>query len=51
MGTFDFPPPSNDVNFIPVVPDQPKAAIFQVASFQTTYFNDPWNFSSPSASM
>jgi hypothetical protein len=33
MGTFDFPPPSNDVKFILVVPDQPKAAIFQVASF------------------
>jgi hypothetical protein len=51
MGTFDFPPPSNDVKFISVVPDQPKAAIFQVASFRMTYFNDPWNLPSPSASM
>jgi hypothetical protein len=51
MGTFDYPPPSNDVKFISVVPDQPKDVIFQVASFQTSYFNDPWTLPSPSASM
>jgi hypothetical protein len=51
MGTFDYPPPSNDVRFISVVPDQPKAAIFQVASFKTSYFEDPWTLPSPSASM
>ena len=33
MGTFDYPPPLNDVKFISVVPDQLKAMIFQVASF------------------
>jgi len=51
MGTFYFPPPSNDAKFILVVPDQPKAAIFQVASFQMTYFNDPCTLPSPLALM
>jgi hypothetical protein len=51
MGTFDYLSPANDVKFILVVPDQPKAAIFQVASFRTSYFNDPWILPSPSASM
>jgi hypothetical protein len=44
-------PPSNDVRFISVVPDQPKAAIFQVSSFKMSYFHDPWNLPSPSALM
>jgi len=39
MGTFDYPPPSGDVNF---VSNQPKVDIFQVSSFRTTYFNDSW---------
>jgi hypothetical protein len=43
MGNFDYPPHSNDVKFILVVLDKPKDAIFQVASFRTSYFNDPWN--------
>jgi hypothetical protein len=51
MGTFDYPPPSDDVKFISVVPDQPKAEIFQVSSFHMTYFNDPWTLPSPSAMM
>jgi hypothetical protein len=51
MGTFDYPSPSGDVKLISVVPDQPRAAILQVSSFQTSYFNDPWNLPSPSASM
>jgi hypothetical protein len=51
MGTFDYPPPSNDVKFISVVPDQSKAAIFQVASLRTSYFNYLWNLPSPLASM
>jgi hypothetical protein len=51
MGTFDFPPPSNDVKFISVVPDQPKTVILQVSSFQTSYFDDPWTLPSPSSSM
>jgi hypothetical protein len=38
MGTFDFPPPSNDVKFISVVPDQPKAAIFQVSFISNDLF-------------
>jgi hypothetical protein len=50
MGTFDYPPPSSDVNIISVVPDQPRAAIL-VLSFRTCYFNDPWNLPSPSTSM
>jgi hypothetical protein len=51
MGTFDYLPPSNDVRFISVVPDQPRAAIFQVSSFKMSYFHDPWDLPSPSASM
>jgi hypothetical protein len=44
MGTFDYPPPSDDVKFIS---DQPKVEIFQVSSFRTTYFNDPVDSSFP----
>jgi hypothetical protein len=51
MGTFDYPSPSNDVRFILVVPDHSKATIFQVSSFKTSYFHDPWNLPSPSTSM
>jgi hypothetical protein len=51
MGTFDYLPPSGDVKFISVAPNQPRAEIFQVSLFQTTYFHDPWNLLSPSASM
>jgi hypothetical protein len=43
MGTFDYPPPSGDVEF---VSNQHKVDIFQVSSFRTTYFNDPWNLPS-----
>jgi hypothetical protein len=48
MGTFDYPPPSDDVKF---VLDQPKVDIFQVSSFRTTYFNDLWTLPSPSFTM
>jgi hypothetical protein len=41
MGTFDYLPPSSDVKMILTVPNHPKAKIFQVSSFCTTYFNDP----------
>jgi hypothetical protein len=51
MGTFDYPPPSGDVKMISTVPDQPKAEIFSVSSFHTTYFNDLWILPSPSAMM
>jgi hypothetical protein len=51
MGTFDYPPPSDDVKMIFVVPDQPKGEIFPVSSFHMTYFNDPWILPSPSAMM
>jgi hypothetical protein len=47
MGTFDYPSLSNDVKFISAVPEQPKAVIFKVASFRTSYFNDPWILPSP----
>jgi hypothetical protein len=33
MGTFDYLPPSGDVNLISDVPNQPRAEIFQVSSF------------------
>jgi hypothetical protein len=48
MGTFDYPPPFDDLNF---VFDQRKVEIFQVSLFHMTYFNDPWTLSSPSAKM
>jgi hypothetical protein len=51
MGTFDYPPLSGDVKLISVVPDQPRADIFQVSSFHMTYFNDMWTLPSPSAMM
>jgi hypothetical protein len=51
MGTCDYPPPSNDVNLISIVPDQSKAAILQVSYFRTSYFNDPWTLPSPLDSM
>jgi hypothetical protein len=51
MATFDYPPPSGNAKFISVVPDHPKAKIFQLLSFRTTYFSDPWNLPSPSALM
>jgi hypothetical protein len=51
MGTFDYLPPSSDVNLISTSLDQPRDAILQVLLFQTRYFNDPWTLPSPSASM
>jgi hypothetical protein len=51
MGTFDYPPPSNDVNLISVFPDQPRDAILQVLSFRKSYFHDPWNLPSSLDSM
>jgi hypothetical protein len=35
MGTFDYPPPSDDAKFISTVFDQPKAEIFHMSSFRT----------------
>jgi hypothetical protein len=51
MGTFDYPPPTNDVKYISVVPNQSSAKNFQMSSFHTTYFNDSWNIPSPLAMM
>jgi hypothetical protein len=48
MGTFNYPPPHDDVKFIS---NHHKAEIFQVSSFRTTYFADPWILPSPSATM
>jgi hypothetical protein len=48
MGTFDYPPPHDDVKFIS---NHHKAEIFQVLSFHTTYFEDLWILPSPSATM
>jgi hypothetical protein len=48
MGTFYYPPPQGDVKFIS---DHHKVDIFQVSSFRTNYFNDPWILPSPSATM
>jgi hypothetical protein len=51
MGTFNYPPTSGDVKLISTVLDQPKAEIFKVLLFHTTYFNDPWILPSPSTTM
>jgi hypothetical protein len=48
MGTFDYPPPQGNVKFIS---DHHNVEIFQVSSFHTTYFNDPWIIPSPSSTM
>jgi hypothetical protein len=48
MGTFDYPPPHGDIKFIS---NHHKVEIFQVSSFCTTYFEDPWILPSPSAMM
>jgi hypothetical protein len=48
MGTFDYPPSHDDFKFIS---NHHKAEIFQVSSFCTTYFADPWILPSPSAMM
>jgi hypothetical protein len=48
MGTFNYPPPHDDVKFIS---NHHKVEIFQVSSFRTTYFEDPWILPSPSAMM
>jgi hypothetical protein len=48
MGTFDYPPPQGDINFIS---NHHKVDIFQVSSFRMTYFDDPWILPSPSATM
>jgi hypothetical protein len=51
IGTFDYPPLTDNVHYMSAVPDQPRAKIFQISSFRTTYFNDPWNLPSPSTTM
>jgi hypothetical protein len=48
MGTFDHPSPHGDINFIS---NHHKVDIFQVSSFCTTYFEDPWILPSPSATI
>jgi hypothetical protein len=44
MGTFDYPPLHNNIKFIS---NHHKVEIFQVSSFHTTYFEDPWILPSP----
>jgi hypothetical protein len=48
MGTFNYLPPHGDIKFIS---NHHKVEIFQVSSFRTTYFEDPWILPSPSATM
>jgi hypothetical protein len=47
-GTFDYPPPHDNVKFIS---NHHKVEIFQVSSFCMTYFEDPWILPSPSSMM
>jgi hypothetical protein len=51
MGTFDYPPPPDDVKLISAALDQPRVDVFQVSSFRTTYFHDLWTPLSPSSLM
>jgi hypothetical protein len=51
MGTFDYPPPTGNVKYILVVPNQPTVEMFQMLSFHMTYFNDLWTLPSPSSTM
>jgi hypothetical protein len=51
MGTFNYLPPFGNIKLILATPDQPRAEIFQILSFRTTYFHDPWTLPSPWASM
>jgi hypothetical protein len=48
MGTFDYPPPHDDIKFIS---NHHKVEIFQVLSFRMTYFKDPWILPSTSSTM
>jgi hypothetical protein len=48
MGTFDYWPLTNNVHYILVVPDRPRAKIFQISLFLTSYFNNLWTLPSPS---
>jgi hypothetical protein len=48
MGTFDYPPPHDNVKFIS---NHHKVEIFQVSSFRMNYFEDPWILPSPSSTM
>jgi hypothetical protein len=48
MGTFDYPPLQGDIKFIS---NHHKVEIFQVLSFRTTYFEDPWILPFPSTMM
>jgi hypothetical protein len=48
MGTFDYPPPHDDIKFIS---NHHKVEIFQVSSFRMTYFEDPGILPSPLAMM
>jgi hypothetical protein len=51
MGTFDYPPPTNNVHYMTTFPDQPRDENFQILSFHTTYFLDPWTLSYKSTTM
>jgi hypothetical protein len=48
MGTFDYLPPQGNIKFIS---NHHKVEIFQVSSFRTNYFDDPWILPSPSDAM
>jgi hypothetical protein len=48
MGTFDYPPLQGDIKFIS---NHQKVEIFQVSSFYTAYFKDPWILPSPPVTM
>jgi hypothetical protein len=48
MGTFNYPPPTGNVHYITVIPDQPRAENFQISTFHMTYFHDLWTLPSPS---
>jgi hypothetical protein len=51
MGTFDYPPLTENFHYMSTDLDQPWAENFQISSFHTTYFNDLWTLPSPSTMM
>ena len=51
MGTFGYPPPTGKVHYMTATPDHPRVEIFQISSFHTMYFHDPWTLPSPYTTM
>jgi hypothetical protein len=51
IGPFNYLPLTDNVHYILAVPNQPRAEIFQISLFRTTYFSNMWTLPSPSSTM